>query len=223
MRYYSDPRRRAVATQIQAEVLRAAEVQKLGGWITYLIRDPRYPDHRGNGAGMPIYIGQSKEFPKRVLKRFMSSEKLARKKDSIERRVTDLLHADVVVRYEALERMPTRLSSLVSETNWIKRCRNAGYDLCNNLEEQRFGGPPIDRYGIPETRLAPFLLEEAIQDQVDIMVSCSTCGFALVVDLARVRACPGSPTTIGAVKRSLDAMPCTSCTEGRWLARLAAR
>ena len=69
-RYQADPERRKVADLIQAEVNQARVAEKEGGWITYLIRDPRYPDKLGNAAGTPIYVGQSKEFGTRVKSRF---------------------------------------------------------------------------------------------------------------------------------------------------------
>jgi hypothetical protein len=208
---------------MQAEVLAAAEAEKLGGWITYLIRDPRKPDRRGNQAGTPIYIGQTKQFAKRVLNRFMTSEKAAKAHDSIERRVTDLLHQDVVVRYEVLERVATRLSSLVSETNWIKRCRNAGYDLCNNLQEQRFGGALVDRHGIPLQRLLPFTVEEAIQDGIDVLISCSGCDLEMAVDLERSQEWPASPSNIGEIERKLAGQRCSVCSRGKWRSRLHVR
>lgn len=223
MRYYADPRRQAVAAAMQAEVLAAAEAEKLGGWITYLIRDPREPDHRGNQAGTPIYIGQTKEFAKRVLNRFMTSEKRAKAHDSIERRVSDLLHQDVVVRYEVLERVATRLTSLVSETNWIKRCRNAGYDLCNNLQEQRFGGALINRHDIPAERLLPFTVEEAVQDKVDVLITCSGCDLDMTVDLGRSQTWAMVPSNIGEIKRELGGQQCSVCGCGKWRARLKVR
>lgn len=223
MRYYSDPRRRAVAELMQAEILRAAEEQKKGGWITYLIRDPREPDQRGNVAGTPIYIGQTKEIPKRVMKRFMTSEKEAKAKDSIERRITDLLRQGVVARYEVLERVDSRLTSLISETNWIKRCRNAGYDLCNNSQEQRFGGDLIGRHDIPKERLAMFTLEEALKDGIDVRVECRACLFDFSVDLERLLMCNEAPTNIGALRRALMDLLCTNCGTGTWRSKLIVR
>jgi hypothetical protein len=223
MRYYADPRRQAVAALMQAEVLAAAEAEKLGGWITYLIRDPREPDHRGNLAGTPIYIGQTKQFAKRVLNRFMTSEKQAKAQDSIERRVADLLHQDVVVRYEVLERVATRLTSLVSETNWIKRCRNAAYDLCNNLQEQRFGGALVGRYDIPLERLTTFTVEEALEDKIDVMISCSGCDLEMAVDLGRAQAWPKIPSSIGELKKQLTGQQCSVCGRGSWRSRLKVR
>lgn len=59
-----------------AETARAKEAQRDGEWITYLIRDSRSPDKRGN-PGTPIYVGQTNAFPGPVLSRFMKCEKEA--------------------------------------------------------------------------------------------------------------------------------------------------
>lgn len=149
-RYQADPARKAVLDEIMAETARAKDAQRDGQWITYLIRDPRNPDKKGN-PGTPIYVGQTDDFPGRVLSRFMKCEKeaLAKGKDCIERRVAELLHLGVVVRYQVLDYQPTRLASLISETNWARRCWNAGYDLANRAELQNSGGPPIGREDIP--------------------------------------------------------------------------
>lgn len=208
---------------MRSEVLLAAEAQRLGGWITYLIRDPRFPDLRGNTAGTPIYIGQTKQFPVRVMRRFMTCERKATIKDSVSRRVADLLHADVVVRYEVLERTPTHLSSLVSETNWVKRCRNAGYDLCNEWAEQRVGGALIDRHGVPSSRLHQFRIADAITDDVEVQVRCKSCRFFFCVDLDRILASPNPPITLGGVIRTVSGMGCTSCGTGVWKAKAVAR
>ena len=60
-RYQSDPARRAVLDKIMDETARAKVAQRDGQWVTYLIRDPRYRDKRGN-AGTPIYVGQTNDF-----------------------------------------------------------------------------------------------------------------------------------------------------------------
>jgi hypothetical protein len=65
-RYQADPERRRVAALIDEEVARARATEAEGGWITYLIRDPRFPDKLGNPAGTPIYVGQSIAFGKCV-------------------------------------------------------------------------------------------------------------------------------------------------------------
>lgn len=168
VRYQRDPDRRRIAELIRDEVERARNAEREGGWITYLIRDPRRPDRRGNTAGTPIYVGQTKEFATRVRSRFDKCEKEATARDSIARRVADLLHAGHVARYEVLERAPSRLTSLISETNWARLCVGRGYDIANLLAEQREAGPPITRDEIPKSWIWPFLISEALQDGIGL-------------------------------------------------------
>lgn len=170
-------------------------------------------DKRGNLAGTPIYVGQTKEFAKRVRSRFMKCEKEATKKDAIEKRVADLLHRDIVVRYEVLERTRTRLTSLVSETNWARRCINKGYDLANRLEEQRVGGNLIDRHGIPISWLWCFSIDEAIADGIEPELRCTGCDFLLRFDLRHLQTLEESPKTLLDVRRNRTwrIEPCTQC------------
>jgi hypothetical protein len=212
-RYHRDEKRRKVAAEIDAEVERAREAETQGGWITYLIRDPTRPDRRGNPAGTPIYVGQTKEFSKRVRSRFMKCEKEATNKDAVEKRVADLLHCDIVVRYEVLERTPTRLTSLISETNWAKRCINRGYDLANRLEEQRVGGEFIDRSGIPMSWLWCFAIQEALEDNIQPELRCTNCDFRLHLDLRHLQTLDEPPKTLRDIMRNSTwrIEPCTQC------------
>lgn len=122
-RHQEGPTRRAVLDQIMSATEQARKLQHVDQWVTYLIRNPRFPDKRGN-PGTPIYVGQANDFHERVLSRFIKCEKIAAGKscDCVERRVADLLHLGFVASYHLLEYQPTRLASLVSETNWARKC-----------------------------------------------------------------------------------------------------
>ena len=211
-RYQSDPTRRAVLDQIMVETARAKEAQRDGEWITYLIRDPRYPDKRGN-PGTPIYVGQTNDFPERVLSRFMKCEKEAAAKgiDCIERRIADLLHLNIVATYQILEYQPTHLTSLISETNWARKCWNAGYDIANRAELQNAGGPPIGRGDALRSWLLKFSLTEAVADDVRVSISCGACSEMLPVPLAEVPELEKSTTTIGQLGKIWRSEECTFC------------
>jgi hypothetical protein len=210
-RYQRDPARRAVLDDIMAETARAKEAQRDGQWITYLIRDPRYPDKKGN-PGTPIYVGQTDDFPRRVLSRFMKCEKeaLAKGKDCVESRVANLLHSGVVTAYQVLDYQPTRLASLVSETNWARKCWNAGYDLANRAELQDRGGDPIGRGDIPVGWIDRFSVAEAIADGIQIAVSCGDCGETLTIPLESIKL-ERPATALGQLVKLLRAEPCTFC------------
>jgi hypothetical protein len=211
-RYQSDPARRAVLDQIVAETARAKEAQRDGEWITYLIRDPRYQDRRGN-AGTPIYVGQTNDFPGRILSRFMKCEKEAagRANDRIERRVADLLHLNVVATYHVLDYQPTRLASLISETNWARKCWNAGYDLANRAELQNARGPPICRSDAPRSWLLKFSLAEAIADNLRIAISCEACRQTLAIPLVDIPELDRRATSIGQLVNLWRSTECTFC------------
>jgi hypothetical protein len=197
---------------MMAEVARAADAQRDGKWITYLIRDPRYLDKRGN-EGTPIYVGQTNDFPKRVLTRFNKCEKeaLGKGKDCVERRVADLLHGGFVPSYQVLDYQPTRLGSLVSETNWARKCWSAGYGLANLKEFQNEGGPPISRSDIPAKWLWEFSLEEAIADDIQAVLICGACGDELAIPLSVVAQRESRPRTVGEMRHALRAEPCFNC------------
>jgi hypothetical protein len=195
-----------------AETARAKEAQRDGQWITYLIRDPRYPDKRGN-AGTPIYVGQTNDFPGRVLSRFMKCEKEAAAKgtDCIERRIADLLHAGVVATYQVLEYQPTHLTSLISETNWARKCWNAGYELANRAELQNGGGPPIGRSDAPRSWLLKLSLAEAIADDIRVSISCGACNEVLPIPLADIPELEKPATAIGQLCKVWRSKDCTFC------------
>lgn len=210
-RYQTDPVRKAVLDEIMAETARAKELQRHGQWITYLIRDPRKPDRKGN-SGNPIYVGQTDDFPGRVLSRFMKCEKEALQlgKDCIERRVADLLHRGVVVKYDVLEYRPTRLTSLVSETNWARKCWNAGYDMANRAELQNCGGPPVDSSDIPQSWIDKFSVRQAVADCLRMSVSCSACNEVLSIPLEAIEL-ERQSTTLGQLAKLLRSERCTFC------------
>ena len=211
-RYQPDPARRAVLDAIMAETARAKDAQRDGQWITYLIRDPRYPDKRGN-PGTPIYVGQTNDLPERVLSRFMKCEKdaIAKGIDCIERRIADLLHLGVVVTYQVLEYQPTHLSSLISETNWARRCWNAGYDLANRAELQSAGGPPITRSDVLRAWLLKLSVAEAVADEVQLSIACGFCSQVLAVPLTQIPELRTPGTTIGQLAKLWRSENCTFC------------
>lgn len=195
-----------------AETARAKEAQRHGQWITYLIRDPRFPDKRGN-AGTPIYVGQTNDFPGRVLTRFMKCEKEAAAKgtDCIERRIADLLHANIVATYQVLEYQPTHLTSLISETNWARKCWNAGYDLANRAELQNAGGLPIGRGDALRSWLLKFSVAEAIADDIRVSISCEACHELLPIPLGEIPELEKPATTIGQLCKLWRSGKCTFC------------
>jgi hypothetical protein len=201
-----------VERAIQATIAAARKAEEEGGWITYLARDPRREDLRGN-RGWPIYVGQSKEFGKRVRNHLRTSEKLAQGHDSVKKRFKEILHAGHVPRFEVLDRQPTRLRSLVSETNFARVCRRRGYEIANLRRLQNEAGPPISHRDIPVDWLWEFRVEEAIADGISVRLDCSGCGEALSIDLSKFQEVEEPPEDLRAIRdnRALAAEACTFC------------
>jgi hypothetical protein len=201
-----------VEASIRASIAAARVAEREGGWITYLARDPRKVDLKGN-SGWPVYVGQSKEFGKRVRNHLRTSEKLAQAHDSVRRRIQEILHNGHVPIFEVLDRQPTRLRSLVSETNFARGCRRRGYDIANLRRLQNEAGPPITRHDIPTGWLWEFSLEEAIADRIRVRLGCRKCGEVLLIDLSYFQQLAVPPKDLRTIKTDplWSAEPCTSC------------
>lgn len=189
---------------------RAAESE--GGWITYLARDPRKEDLKGN-PGWPIYVGQSKELGTRVRNHLRTSEKRAQAHDSVRKRIREILHEGYVPIFEVLDRQPTRLLSLVSETNFARACRRRGYDIANLRRLQNEAGPPITRHDIPTDWLWEFSLDEAMADGIRVRLRCRRCRESLLIELSHFRWLDTPPKDLRAIRDDplwlLE--PCTAC------------
>ena len=201
-----------VEAAISAAILAAQAAEREGGWVTYLARDPRRLDLKGNW-GWPIYVGQTKEFGKRVRNHLRTSEKLAQAHDSVRKRIRQILHDGHVPIFEVLDRQPTRLSSLVSETNFARACRRRGYDIANLRRLQNEAGPPVARRDIPTDWLWEFSLEEAIADAIRIRLACKACGEALLIYASRFQQLDAAPKDLRAIRNDplWLSEPCTSC------------
>ena len=97
-----------VEAAIGSTIAAARAAEREGGWITYLARDPRRLDLKGNPV-WPIYVGQSKEFGKRLRNHLRTSEKLAQAHDSVRKRFRQILHDGHVPIFEVrAARQPVR-------------------------------------------------------------------------------------------------------------------
>lgn len=201
-----------VEQRILEEIAAAKAAEVEGDWITYLVRDPRKPDLRGN-CGWPIYVGQTDEFGKRVRNHLRKSEKLARRGAGIKYRMKELLHVGVVPRFEVLDRQPTRLKSLLSETNFARLCRTRGYDIANATTLQNRAGPPVTAHDLPSKWLLKFTLDQAVQDELRVEVVCVGCRTAVRLDVALFQSLPEPPRTLGDIRAwsARSESPCDAC------------
>jgi hypothetical protein len=181
VRYYSDKHFRA---KVDDQFRSADEATKLGVCVTYAIHDPTRFDNLGHHPdGIIIYVGQTKEFSKRVRKRMRNAgTAVMRPRDRIDGACYEIMKRGSVPSFSILEETSCVLDSLVSETNWSKRLRARGYPLLNQWTEQKFGGVEIDRRTVPHGWLWPMAAADAIASNVDLIIGHD--GKEIVADLS---------------------------------------
>lgn len=183
-RYYQDAEFRAAVDKQFADADLATEP---GVWITYAIHDPTRFDHiAGEAAGLIIYVGQSKEYGKRVRKRMRNAGTAVRRPtDRIDGACYDIMCKGMPPRFSVRERAHTAINSLISETNTAKHLLAAGYPLLNQWTEQKFGGMDITRESIPHDWLWPITVSDAIGSAIEVIVRDRATGQELSLDLAQ--------------------------------------
>lgn len=191
-----------VDREIERQIALARAAEQDGGWVTYLMRDPRRPDLRGNPAGWPVYVGQTDEFGKRVRNHLRKAEKNARKGKGIKARLKELLHAGVVPAFEVLDRQPTRLKSLLSETNYARLCRSRGYDIANQTTLQNSAGAPVTLTDLPIRWLWRFSPSQAAEDGIEIGLACRGCGNVVWLPASAFADLPEPPKELREIRDS---------------------
>jgi hypothetical protein len=181
-RYYRDPQFKAA---VDEQFSFADEAHIAGTWITYAVHDPTRKDAIGaRPEGPVIYVGQTKEFPKRIRKRMRDAGTAVRRpRDRIDGACYDIMCRGGVPKFTVLEHVTTAIDSLISETNWTKKLRAAGYNLLNQWTEQKFGGRDIDRHSVPLEWLWPLTVSDAMGSGIDLIVSEPATGLEIVADL----------------------------------------
>lgn len=181
-RYYRDC---DFKVEVDAQFAHAAAVTRKGVWFTYAIHDPTVPDHiEKQPAGLIRYVGQTKNFGKRVPKRMSSAGRAVRRPtDKIDGLLYDIMARGSVPRWRVLEEVESAIDSLVSETNWTIRLRAKGYPLVNQWTEHTLGTLEVDRYNVDHKRLWQFTTEDAIGSDIDLVVRDPSTGEDFLVDL----------------------------------------
>jgi hypothetical protein len=168
-RYFRDPEFKEA---IDEQFALADVATRPGICITYAIHDPTRTDHiESQVDGLIIYVGQSKQFNRRIRKRMRDAgTAIRRPHDRIDGACYDIMARGGVPRFTVLEETSCVLDSLVSETNWAKRLRVRGYPLLNQWAEQKFAGVEIDRRSVPHDWLWPMTAADAIASNVDLVI-----------------------------------------------------
>lgn len=180
-RYWSDPTFRAA---VDREKDRAKAEASIGGWVTYAIHDPSTPDTVGEFNTLIIYVGQTKQFDRRVEKRLRAAGVAVKRPTKwIDGALYDIMSHGRVPRFRVIERVGDAIDSFVSETNWAKCYIEQGYPIRNKWTEQQFAGKPIDRYTVPHKWLMRLAVEDALEARFDLVLVNKTTAEELVLDL----------------------------------------
>jgi hypothetical protein len=181
-RYRSDSQFREA---VDAELARAIQQTQAGGWITYAIQDPSKPDLFGDANGLLVYVGQSKEFGKRVRNWMrLAGSATTEPADEIAGFLYRIMASGFVPRFLVLDRTASALDSLVSEANHARRLVKNGYPLANKWKEHREDGPSFDRYSVPTKRLWDMTWEDASASRIQMVLICKEIGLTQIVDLS---------------------------------------
>lgn len=182
VRYFYDSKFRA---EVDAQFQFAASATREGVWITYAIHDPTELDpFGGHPEGLIRYVGQTKNFAKRVRERMRTAGRAVnRSTNRVDGLLYDVMARGPAPRWSILEEVHTALDSLVSETNWTARLRAKGYPLVNQWAEHKPGATEIDRYQVDPKRLWRFTAEDAIGSNIDVIVFDPRSVEEYVVDL----------------------------------------
>jgi len=172
--------------QVDQQFAFADAAAQAGMWITYAIHDPSRADHIAQEQdGLIVYVGQTKEFGKRVRKRMRNAgTAVNRPTDRIDGACYDIMTNGFAPRFTVRDRVTTAIDSLISETNTAKRLIALGYPLLNQWTEQKFAGLEIDRHSVPHTWLWAMTAADAIGSNIELIISEKVTGRQLSANLA---------------------------------------
>lgn len=184
-RYWRDPEFREA---VDEQFARADAATEPGICITYAIHDPTRPDHIGGEPdGLIIYVGETKEFNKRVRKRMRNAGTATKRpKDRIDGACYEIMTKGPAPKFTVRDRTRSKIDSLISETNTAKRLLKAGYPLLNQWTEQKFGGSDIDRSNILHDWLWPMTVADAIASEIELIIRDPETGQEVTLDLVTV-------------------------------------
>ncbi len=196
---------RDIRRRVQEEIARTREMARKDEWVTYIMRDPTERDPLGSADGAIFYVGQTRDFPSRVVRRFSYAEEYARRPRKLtDKRVVQIWRKGSCPRFEVVERVATHLQSLVSETNHANRLIAQGYRLTNQWKEHRGATTmEVTRTDVPPDRIWPFTIADAVADEITVELVCTECEVATgPLDLlALSEAMEPKPKTLADLKR----------------------
>lgn len=183
-RWIRDPRLRAFQAEVRDEVERAAILAAASPYAVYIILDPSRNDPLGrHPEGTPVYVGQTKDLRDRADSHMRDGGGGTGDSSIKAGRLREMMDQFLVPVFRAVDAAPSHLTSLIAETVWARRYVWLGYDLANQWPEHRSKERPEGLASIPPKRLRRLTVQEAIEDEVTVELSCRPCGVSGSINL----------------------------------------
>jgi len=183
-RWIRDSTLRAFQVGVREEIERAAGLAAASPYAVYIILDPSRNDPLGrHPEGTPIYVGQSKDLRDRADSHMRDGGRGTGDSSIKAGRLREIMDQFVVPVFRIVDKAPSHLTSLMAETVWARRYVWLGYELANQWPEHRSRERPEGLASIPPKRLRRLTVQEAIDDEVTVELSCTTCGVSGSIDL----------------------------------------
>ncbi len=98
-----------------------------GDYVVYLIIDPL--------DGKPFYVGQTGDMVRRKAAHLRNAQHDQHKR--VSRRMAEILARGDEPIFRVVQNCASEAESLSAESDWVKRCSQRGYQLCNRWREHR--------------------------------------------------------------------------------------
>lgn len=96
-------------------------------FVVYLIVDPKDDN--------PFYVGQTGDMGRRKANHIRSASPQSQRR--VGKRLAEILAREEAPVFKIVQHCATEQESLIAESEWVKRCSQRGYELCNRWREHR--------------------------------------------------------------------------------------
>lgn len=96
-------------------------------FVVYLIVDPK--------DDKPFYVGQTGDMERRKANHLRSASHESHRR--VGKRLAEILAREEAPVFKIVQRCASEQESLIAESEWVKRCSQRGYELCNRWKEHR--------------------------------------------------------------------------------------
>lgn len=178
-------------------------------YVVYLIVDPARTDPAGQFPGLPLYVGETSQFSKRLKTHMRVALSRRGTKGSVHNEIYRMAELGLLPQFTILETCPSRAASLEAEIRWAQHLLGKGYTLFNRLDGQAAPVNETEYRRYQSKRLWHLTLEEAYLAKISMSVRCPGGCFEVPVDIGYYAGGDDPYQRLSVVKRQLK--PCGCC------------